>query len=190
MSSEKQMPIPDSTPGQERVVYKDGCYADIVRDGKGSWGRKTFDAHGREIHFESKSGYWSKHTWIDHIDGSYLDSYYNCKGVWHRRMYDVKNRVLWEDREDGLWITIVDTSHRVLHNKEKSLFRVGATIYSLDAILAHLEKHKHQVCPTVFTAITKATTPVIEAEATKLSKLTTFIISMIRRIYGLGPSSV
>lgn len=192
MVDDTQVPIPELTPKRDRVAYPDGSYTEIVRgnNNNNSWGHKTFDPQGREIHYESKGGYWSRHTWTDHIDGSYIDSYYNCKGVWHRRMYDVKHQLLWEDNESGLWITIVSTSHRVLHNTERALFRVGSTLYNHEALLVHLEKQKHLVCPTVFAAITKATTPVVATGATKLSKFTAFIISMIRRIYGLGPSSV
>lgn len=141
------------TAGTQRFELNDGCYGETVTMPNGDWTKRTYDAKGREIHFESSKGYWSRHCWTEYGDKFLFDSYYNCKGVWYRKLFDADGRLLWIEKESGRWETIVDTSHRLLYNKETKQFMIGSSIFNKQGALAHVLQHPRAVCPTVVKAI-------------------------------------
>lgn len=186
MTGYTQLPLKTTGSVEERIEHSDGTYTIIVRDKKDSWGRKTYDSHGRVIHYESKTGYWSRHCWKDNADGTTLESYFNCKGVWVRRLHRFDGELLWEEREDGHWDCIINTSHRILFNDETRKYRLGSVTYDYDTLICLLSKQKNRVCPSVLMAIA-ATNPINKEnnESSEWSFSKCFL-AFVRRLPWLG----
>jgi hypothetical protein len=133
------------------VIEEGSSTITTLRDGR--WYRMTYDAKGREVHYENNRGYWSRHDYEDHGKHGQTVSYYNAKKNWHRQHFDGHGVLQWLEREDGRWVVICDTSHRVYRHHTQDLFMVGQQVGTGLNLVAMLRNKPGRVCPTVIRAI-------------------------------------